>query len=189
MCGTWLAGLGLWTNAHSRSPHGSVTEVYDVPLRVRLACPEPWVDAATAALTAAGLVPDDHAAVGLSLAPGRQVLGAVDDWSVESLPHLVIGVRPHAIDVGPWVVPGVGPCARCVAGATFDDGRDARPGPLPAPLLAMASGWAARDVSAWVRGDTPSTWLCSWALDHAPLPRTRRWGRHPYCGCAWFELA
>ncbi len=163
--------------------------VYDVPLRVQLTCPEPWVDRITAALASAGLAADPHAAIGLSIAPGRQVGETVDHWSVESLPHLVVGVWPHAVEVGPWVVPGVGPCARCVAAATFDEGSAARPGPLPAPLLSLAAGWAARDVADWVRGDTPSTWLCSWSFDHAPLPRNRRWERHPYCGCAWFEMA
>ena len=163
--------------------------MYDVPLRVQLTCPGSWVEQVTAALGSAGLVPDPDAAVGLSIAPGRRVGADVDRWSVESLPHLVVGVWPHAVQVGPWVVPGVGPCARCVAAATFDDGERARPTAPPAPLLSLAAGWAARDVGAWMRGETPSTWLCSWTLDHAPLPRNRRWERHPYCGCAWFELA
>ncbi len=163
--------------------------MYDVPLRIQLACPEPWADRAAAALASAGLVPDPHAAVGLSIAAGRQVAAAVDRWSVESRPHLLVGVWPHTVAVGPWVVPGVGPCARCVAAGTFDEGDPARPGPLPAALLTLAAGWAARDVADWVRGDTPSSWLRSWSLDHAPLPRQRRWERHPYCGCGWFEMA
>ena len=103
--------------------------MYDVPLRVQLACPEPWVDRVTAALSCAGLVADPCAAIGLSISPGRQVGETVDRWSVESLPHLVVGVWPHAVEVGPWVVPGVGPCARCVAAATFDEGSAARPAP------------------------------------------------------------
>lgn len=163
--------------------------MYDAPHRVRLTCPDDWADRVAPSLTVAGLALDPRAAVGLSIAPGRQVREAVDDWSVDSLPHLMVGVWAHRVDVGPWVVPGVGPCARCVTAATFDEGGSLPLGALPAPLLSLAAGWAARDVADWTRGETPSTWLCSWSLDHAPLPRARRWHRHPYCGCAWFEMA
>lgn len=160
-----------------------------VPLPVRLSCPEVWLDRVTPALAVAGVVADDHAGVGLSVAPGRVVTDRVDGWSVESLPHLLVGVWPHGVQVGPWVVPGVGPCARCVAAATLDEGDPTRPGSLSAPLMTMAAGWAARDIGDWQRGERPSTWLCSWTIDHAPLPRSRRWERHPYCGCTWFDTA
>ncbi len=170
-------------------PGGNVWNVYDVPLRVRLACPDIWLGRIVAALECSGLVVDPHAAVGLSVAPGRVVVDEVDRWSAASMPHLVVGVWAHAIEVGPWVIPGVGPCARCVAAATLDEGDASRPGPLPAPLLSLAAGWVARDLTDWVRGETPSTWLCSWSLDHAALPRARRWERHPYCGCTWFDSA
>jgi len=161
--------------------------VYDVPLRVRLTCPDAWLGRVSPALASAGLVIDPRAAVGLSVAPGRVVGDLVDAWSVDSLPHLMVGVWPHAVEVGPWVVPGIGPCARCVSADTFDEGDPGLSEPPPAPLLALAAGWASRDLADWVRGETPSTWLCSWTLDRAPLPRSRRRERHPYCGCAWFD--
>ena len=166
----------------SRSP-------YDVTLRAQLDCPAEWRTPVVAALDSAGVVVDPGAAVGIAVAPGRQVSSTVDDWSVSSLPHLLVAVRPYAVEVGPWAAPGVGPCARCVAAAVLDDGSRHRIAQLPRPLIALAAGSAARELGAWVRGETPSTWLTSWRLDHEPLPQARRWQRHPYCGCAWFDTA
>ncbi|NPD05645.1 hypothetical protein HN031_13205 [Nocardioides sp. zg-1308] len=160
---------------------------WSVPLRAQLDCPRAWREPVLAALTAAGVVVDAAAPVGLAVAAGRQVSGTVDDWTVSSLPHLLVGVRPHAVEVGPWAAPGVGPCARCVAAYVLDEGGAVHDPQPPRPLLAMAAGAAARELAAWARGETPSTWLTSWLLDHEPVPRDRRWQRHPYCGCAWFE--
>ena len=156
---------------------------------IQLDCPAAWREPVVTALTAAGLVVDTSAPVGISLSPGRLVSPLVDDWSVSSLPHLLIGVRPHAVEVGPWAAPGVGPCARCVAASVLDEGRPLRAEQVPLPLLALAVGAAARDLDAWHRGDPPHTWLTSWLFDHEPLPTARRWQRHPYCGCAWFDTA
>lgn len=162
---------------------------YDVALRAQLDCPAAWHQPVAAALQSAGVVVDPDAPIGIAVSTGRVVSATVDDWSVSSLPHLLIGVWPYAVDVGPWAAPGVGPCARCVAAAVLDDGSRVRAVPLPRPLVALAAGVAARDLGAWTRGETPHTWLTSWRLDHAPLPRPRRWQRHPYCGCAWFDTA
>ncbi len=161
--------------------------MYDDPVRVRLHVPVPWRDQVETTLVSAGLLIDPEAPVGVSVAPGRVVDEQVDAWSVASLPHLLVGVWPHALHVGPWVVPGQGPCARCVRAATFDEGDLMTPESIPAPLLSLAAGWAARDLADWLRGETPSTWLSSWVLDHSPLPQSRRWQRHPYCGCGWFD--
>ena len=162
---------------------------YAVPLRAQLDCPDAWHSPVLATLTAAGVVVDPVASVGIAVGPGRLVSETVDDWTVASLPHLLVGVRPHAVEVGPWAAPGVGPCARCVAAAVLDEGGPARADDLRLPLLALAAGAAARDLERWVRGETPHTWLASWCLDDDPLPRSRRWARHPYCGCGWFDTA
>ncbi|WP_374455611.1 hypothetical protein [Nocardioides sp.] len=163
--------------------------MYDAPLRAQLDCPEEWLEPVTAALLVAGVATDRSAPVGLAVAPGRLVSHTLDDWTVSSLPHLLVGVRPHAVEVGPWVLAGVGPCARCVAAAVLDDGSRSSSRHLQPSLLTMAAGFAARDLAAWSRGETPGTWLTSWQLDHEPLPRERRWERHPYCGCTWFDTA
>ncbi|MCW2739321.1 hypothetical protein [Nocardioides sp.] len=157
--------------------------------RVQLDCPAAWHEPVGAALAAAGVVVDPHAAVGVSVAPGRLVSATVDDWSVSSLPHLLVGVWPHAVEIGPWAAPGIGPCARCVAASVLDDGSTLRHVTVPRALMTMAAGVAARDLGMWAHGETPHTWLTSWRVDHEPLPRARRWQRHPYCGCAWFDTA
>ena len=162
---------------------------YAAALSARLDCPAPWQQQVLAALAVAGVVVDPAAPVGLSVAPGRQVSPTVDGWSVASLPHLLVAVWPWAVEVGPWAAPGAGPCSRCVAAAVLDEGTRGEPAAPPRPLLALAAGAAARDLGAWARGETPHTWHTSWRHDHEPVPRTRRWERHPYCGCAWFETA
>ncbi|GAA1937264.1 hypothetical protein [Nocardioides hwasunensis] len=157
------------------------------PVRAQLDCPDVWRAPVSAALTAAGVVIDAGAPVGIGVCSGRLVSPTVDDWSVSSLPHLLVAVWPWAVDVGPWVAPGVGPCARCVAASVLDEGQPAVSDRAPLPLLVQAAGAVARDVATWVRGESPHTWLTSWRFDHEPQPRLRRWQRHPYCGCAWFE--
>ncbi|GHE16796.1 hypothetical protein GCM10011376_14060 [Nocardioides flavus (ex Wang et al. 2016)] len=162
---------------------------YASPVRAQLDCPAPWREVVLDALAAAGVVVDDGAPVGVAVAAGRQVSAVVDDWSVASLPHVLVAVQPYAVEVGPWALPGVGPCARCVAAAVLDVGTPARTGQAPRPLLALAAGAVARDLGAWARGEPPHSWLTSWRFDHEPVPTARRWERHPYCGCAWFETA
>lgn len=171
------------------------SSAYARPVRVQVDCPAPWREPVLAALGAAGVVRDATAPVGVAVTPGRLVSDVVDGWSVDSLPHLLVAVQAHAIDVGPWAAPGIGPCARCVAAGVLDDG--SRPGGaaevlttgggVPLPLLALAAGAAARDLAAWTRGEVPHSWLTSWRFDHRPLPEARSWRRHPYCGCGWFE--
>ena len=157
--------------------------------RTQLDCPATWRTQALAALAVAGVTVESSAPVGISLAPGRTVSATVDDWSVASLPHLLVGVTPWAIEVGPWVAPGVGPCARCVAAGVLDDRPAEVPDLVPRALLAVAVGAAARDLGAWAAGEAPHTWLTSWRVDHRPVPTARRWERHPYCVCAWFDTA
>ena len=162
---------------------------YAAGLRAQLDCPGAWRTQALAALAVAGVCVADSAPVGIGLTPGRGVSPTIDDWSVASLPHLLVSVTPWAVEVGPWVAPGVGPCARCVAATVLDDRPSTASEPVARPLLALAAGAVARDLSAWVADEAPHTWLTSWRFDHHPLPTARRWERHPYCGCTWFDTA
>lgn len=162
---------------------------YAVTLRAQLDCPPAWTAPVTAALAAAGVEVAPGAAVGVGVGPGRTVSATVDDWTVASLPHLLVGVTSYAVEVGPWAAPGLGPCARCVAASVLDEGDPTRLPPVPRPLLALAAGAVARDLGTWSRGEVPHTWLTSWRFDHEPLPAGRRWARHPYCGCDWFDTA
>lgn len=160
-------------------------------IRLRLCVPPAWRREALAALAGARIVVSEDAAVGLALTPHRVVDEQVDRWTVDSVPHLLVGVWPHGMEVGPWALPGRGPCAHCVA-AEAPDTEHVDLTSLTAPplgLLAVAAGWAARDAAAWLAGRTPSTWASGWWVGDDPGLRPRRIERHPYCGCAWWEQA
>ena len=139
------------------APRGSVAtharrsprRPYAAPIRAQLDCPAAWRTSRSLPSRVAGVVVDAAAPVGISVAPGRAVSATVDDWSVASLPHLLVGVWPYAVEVGPWAAPGVGPCARCVAAAVLDEGsRD-----CPAAIRARCSRWRrARPPATWRRG-------------------------------------
>ncbi len=106
--------------------------------------------------------------------------------------------------VGPFVVPGVTACLRCIdAHRTIHDpdhvvvtsryvraGSRARPDGAPDvsdPLLAaVAVAWAVRDVVAHLDGRRPSTWSRTLLLDVEPSRSEEEdWSRHPQCGCSW----
>ena len=170
---------------HHRTPSRRL----HVQLRVQLDCPAAWHEPAVAGLAAAGVVVTRDAPVGVSVGPGRTVSATVDDWTVASLPHLLVAVTPYAVEVGPWAAPGLGPCARCIAAEVLDEGDALRVPDVSRPLLTLACGAVARDLDTWARGELPLTWLTSWRFDHEPVPAARQWQRHPYCGCDWFDTA
>ena len=157
-----------------------------MPTAVRLLSPPGWRTPATTALAVAGLVVADDAPAGVVLRPGRTTPSEVDPWIVDSLPHLLLGVWDERVEVGPFALPGVSPCCRCVSAATLEPHvQSSRLPRLDPALLALAAGWTARDLVEWSHGATPATWATSWSLDADPVPLPRRWGRHPHCGCSW----
>ena len=106
--------------------------------------------------------------------------------------HLSVVVREADTVVGPLVVPGSGPCLRCLDlhRADLDPawplllsqlvGSDAAE---PGPFAAVAAGLAAAAALAVVDGLPPvvgRTWEVG--LPDA-LPRERTWLPHPRCGC------
>jgi len=107
--------------------------------------------------------------------------------------HLSVVVREADTVVGPLVVPGAGPCLRCLDLHRADldaawplllsqlvGAHPAEPG----PVAAVASGLAVATVLAAVDGLPPAlgrTWEVG--LPDA-VPRERVWATHPDCGCA-----
>lgn len=110
-------------------------------------------------------------------------------------PHLVLTAVAGRLRIGPFVVPGLTACLRCLDAHLTD--RDARhplvveqhlvpdPADRPSPGdLQLALAWAARDVARMLDGDRPTTWSAT--VDLEPTgPVTSSWRRHPGCGCAW----
>lgn len=120
---------------------------------------------------------------------------AVDALVQVDRPHLLVTAVAGRLRVGPFVVPGLTACLRCLDAHLTD--RDPRhplvveqhlacdPADRPAPAeLQLALAWAVRDVVALIGGERPTTWSTSVDLE-PDGPVTQRWRRHPGCGCAW----
>jgi hypothetical protein len=134
----------------------------------------------------------------LVVAEGEVARGALDPLVRDGVPHLVVTASSGSIAVGPFVVPGITACVRCVDAhrgehdprrplvveqvATSPPLVEVRP---DAALRAMALGWAVRDLVAFLDGARPSTWSTTVTLGAAAAPLARAWLRHPHCGCSW----
>jgi hypothetical protein len=122
----------------------------------------------------------------------------LDRWMREDRPHLTLTSLAGLTRLGPFVVPGLTACLRCVDEHLTD--RDPRhplvleqhhaPDPRDAARpedLQLALAWAVRDLACWLEGRQPVTWSATVELgDHGP--GVREWRRHPRCGCAWGDL-
>ncbi|MFC5728027.1 hypothetical protein [Nocardioides vastitatis] len=141
---------------------------------------------------------EEPAAATLVVTAGPVAREAVDPLTRGSVPHLLVTGGASGRRVGPFVDPGRTACLRCVdAHEALRDPRrpllviqaaaeaSAHPPPRDPVLDHLALAWAARDLARYLEGDEPSTW--STTVDIGPLtaPQVTRWGRHPYCGCAW----
>lgn len=158
------------------------------------------------ALTHHGLDAGEVVTHGLHLAVGRLDHAVLDEWLRAGLPHLVVRTLDGRLLVGPYVVPGVTACVRCLDAHAAEDARDGgwadtleayadlaaapRPDGLAEPLdpamVQLALGWAVLDLAAAAAGRRPSTWSAQ--VEVGPLLtdlRHRTWWRHPSCGCGW----
>ena len=131
-------------------------------------------------------------AVTMGAEPRRE---AIDALVQADRPHLLLTSVAGRLRLGPFVVPGLTACLRCLdAHLTDRDPRhplvveqhlvpDPTDGPAPADLQ-LALAWAVRDVVAMLGGERPTTWSAT--VDLEPTgPVTQGWQRHPGCGCAW----
>ena len=149
-------------------------------------------------LSDAGLVESRgrRSAVALVVATGAEAPRTEIDRLVQGdRPHLLVSGVAGRLRVGPFVVPGLTACLRCVDEHLTDrDPRhplvveqhlDVDPTDHPRPVdLQLALAWAVRDVVALLEGDRPTTWSATVDLE-PDGPVTQRWRRHPRCGCAW----
>lgn len=143
----------------------------------------------------AGCEPDDDGDVALVVAPGEVPRSDLDPYLREGRPHLPLAAGPRGWTVGPFVVPGVSACLRCVDAhrgeldprrALVVDQLAGRPsGPDDPVLAALALSWAVRDVLTHLDGGVPSTWSATVEVGPDLHPVRRSWTRHPYCGCSW----
>lgn len=118
--------------------------------------------------------------------------------------HLVVRLVDGAAVLGPFVVPGLTACLRCVdlhrsvadpdhvpvtaryARATARPRLDGDPQATDPVLAALAGAWAVRDVVAHLTGRRPATWSRTLLLDPDPARQHEEvWASHPECGCCW----
>jgi hypothetical protein len=141
--------------------------------------------------------PDPAATVALLLCSAEPDREALDPLIVSGQPHLPVVTHEGGARLGPFVVPGVSACLRCVD-AHLDEGDGRRglvlrqltgtPTPVDPATRAAAAALAVRDVVAYVDGDRPATWSATTLAGPAPGLEHRAWLRHPHCGCCWGDL-
>ena len=143
------------------------------------------------------------------LGVGEPSRALTDPLLREAVPHLVVRLTEGVAVVGPFVLPGITPCLRCTDARLSEDdpawtllveqyarliGRgdraDGVPEPVDAALAALAVAWAAREVATYAEGGTPATLGATVRLSaRSSEVETRRWDRHPRCGCTWGAAA
>jgi hypothetical protein len=121
-------------------------------------------------------------------------------WLRRGVAHLPVVVQGHRVHVGPLVVPGRGPCLRCLDLHRCD--RDPAWPALLAQLASPAPGAPGSPVDPETALTAVAAGICSMvvhaALDGQDVPRgvslevslpwplveQRRWPHHPLCGCS-----
>lgn len=115
---------------------------------------------------------------------------------LERVPHMPVVLRDGIGVIGPLVLPGAGPCLRCLDRNRSDAdpgwptlacqlfGRAGRASPQ---VLRMTAAIAADQVAAvaagrWDSADTPDVLGCTLEVEGSAIA-VRRWFMHPGCGC------
>ena len=127
-----------------------------------------------------------------------------DDLIRSGVPHVRVTVREATAVIGPFVVPGVTACLRClelhrcdrdaawplIAAQLAADGARSFIDACDIALATLAASLCALQVLAFIDGGTPATRdgtleiaLPDWRV------RRRSWRAHPLCGCGWNAAA
>lgn len=160
-------------------------------------------------LEAAGLDrADTEPTAVLVLATGEPDRDRLDRMVAARVPHLVVRLVDGVATIGPYVVPGVTACLRCVdlhlaadeplwpalvaqhAGARHLAGVHGWPEPRDLALVTLATAWAVRDLCTQAEGDRPTTWSATVRLEAGLAGLTDvQWLRHSGCSCFWLTEA
>lgn len=114
-------------------------------------------------------------------------------------PHLLAAVRERVGVVGPFVVPGVTACLRCLdlhrtdrdprwpfVAAQLGAGAPGDSGACAAAVAAATAAIAVLQVLSWLdTGTLPPTASGTLEVDESGVVRRRPWSLHPGCGCDW----
>jgi hypothetical protein len=142
----------------------------------------------------------------LMLTAGEFDRTRVDTLVRSDLPHLLVQVVEGVTRLGPFVVPGVTACLRCVdAHLGHADPRralvveqyaraaaqraDGVPEPVDPAVATAAVAWAVRDLVSFVDDELPVTWSAGVRIGPGMHQERTDWTRHPSCGCSWADAA
>ena len=135
--------------------------------------------------------------VTLLVSVGEPPRSHVDRLVREDHPHLLLALDAGRARLGPFVVPGVTACLRCLDAHLGE--RDPRralvleqledaggpPGPYDPVLAHAAAALAVRDLTSYAEGERPATWSSTITVGADLALPHRTWPRHPHCGCSW----
>lgn len=134
----------------------------------------------------------------LMVAIGSVPASQIQEWMSLGIPHLVVGMpESESIEVGPIVIPGATPCARCISMTRDDQNptwkefamqRVFMPSKeVPVAVAHHVAGMAAMELLHFVdSGRSQLIGEISRINFHAPLASaTQAFARHPACGCNW----
>ncbi len=115
----------------------------------------------------------------------------VQRWMSEGSTHLHINpLIGQEVEVGPFVVPGVSPCLRCVTLIKRENGTSVDQefvlAELPSAAIAYLSGLVTLAVGEFfATGSSPLLARSYWIdlLNPLHAPEFRHWNFHPACGC------
>ncbi len=157
--------------------------------------------AGAGAAGAAGEPPGPHTAntaeADLAVVVARYAVrpGVYGYWARRDIPLLAVVFSDRWVQVGPLVVPDVGPCLHCVdrhrtdadaAWPALASQLAGRPAPTESSPLTLleASALVARAADAWLAEGRNPLAGCSLLLDGRTGRLSRReWQPHPECGC------
>jgi hypothetical protein len=166
---------------------------------VEVRAPECWRTTIGQWLAQAGIgaAPSERTSVTLLVTAGEPPRSRVDALVADDRPHLLLALLPDRARLGPFVVPGMTACLRCIDAHHGEDdprralvleqleGADEPSPPYDAVLAHAAAALAVRDLTTYAEGDLPATWSATTTVGaDLALPR-RFWPRHPHCGCSW----
>lgn len=134
----------------------------------------------------------------LMVAVGAVSAEQIQQWMSQGIPHLIIGTpESESIEVGPIVIPGQSPCARCIAMTRGDQNPTWREIALqkalmpstevPVAVAHHVAGIAALELLHFIdEGLSPLIGASSRINFHDPLASVMQtFARHPACGCNW----
>ncbi|MGD9960588.1 hypothetical protein [Nocardioides sp.] len=199
------------TFAHGNLEGGRLlTRRAERPVRVEVCLPPAdagldWLGLATGLLSLQGVPDAGTPVVHLVIHGGEPDRERVDEFARTEQPHLLLSASEGFVNLGPFVVPGVTACLRCVDAHRGEldprralvveqhaHARGPRPDGLPMPLdpavMTAAVAWAIRDVVSFVDDEMPTTWSSTIRFGPGMQQAHTPWQRHARCGCSWAQV-